>query len=1069
MRKNIFNYNLRSWWQIDYSSDKNAKLQKSRVLLALTDPAGHLQSLCEWLCPSDLGKGSYSLATYVGVQRAMALYRGCLCIELPLQNRLKFIFRLVFILFVYLQPASIAHTKTRYVLMQAINFFCSCYSTVKTWMEESVSEKVNKIIEAPFKYTNKHLVAPYAKDLATGIVTIINMGERVARYGIDQTTRTVQAFVAVFFLSATLPITLEWSNSVDLGVSNRIVIACVQATQVAAAIVLTRLFISTWPKLAFLNRESPRSTSSASPSLLGAQVWAFLNNDNNSLMKAASEGDIQTIIKMQVHGAALEVYDTHGYTPLHYAVLQQRREVIDLFWYYGCNLQPPSNDGEVKLPIHLLTKGSPLYTHIAKLTRTPNRFQLGENPIYAFYPPEGIVFKGGGPKGIAYVGAWKYLQDNNLLSVLHRVAGTSAGAITAAFAAFGYTAKDMQEAICEKDLVDFLDHPLITRLKSTKDLEKIIKNPGSLTLKEIFSSIEAWNDWSNFFQSDNQAERLVKGLRKIVQKGGVCRGDDFREWIDGKIRKKTGKRFYTFGELRKDIAEEKAFKHLHLFTIKMPGNEIVSISSEDPQWDQVIISDAIRASMSIPFAFEPHFLHIKKDGARVKAEQFGQFMDGGMIKNCPIDTFDFQNYFASNPERTAGQTNWQTLAFNLIDSPEEEVLELPEGMRPLNIVAVGNAVFNTYVGAEESCLRSRPDHLCRMVNIDNKGVGLITGFFMGAEDKEKLIESGFEGTKAFFESQREKAEQYKAADPRHLLARTVLSALGLPTDPPPQLEERHVQIQQTVTQHTVIQTQIEENGVVIDDAASQRALSKGFQLLSGKKLSKPTNYYGLLLAPGHFEPGDCLFQAIAMATDTYSGKDLRAYAISDETLQDEELVQGIRAGVGVERLRVFNVQIGDFEELTYQSIQDYKTKMACPKTWGTAIQIATLARFLQRPIYVITQQNQQDDVYGDQQPGAPIFLNYTGDHYELLVIPADRNDRDIARNIDEAIENRRAAAESSIVQSLHRKTTTVSVEHTKVQETFQSTVRETTVAITQETIEDWEQRHLRIMSLIKNS
>ena len=42
-----------------------------------------------------------------------------------------------------------------------------------------------------------------------------------------------------------------------------------------------------------------------------------------------------------------------------------------------------------------------------------------------------LVFKGGGVRGIAYVGALKYLYENGLTRSLERVAGTSAGAITA--------------------------------------------------------------------------------------------------------------------------------------------------------------------------------------------------------------------------------------------------------------------------------------------------------------------------------------------------------------------------------------------------------------------------------------------------------------------------------------------------------------------------------------------------------------------------------------------------------------------------------------------------------------
>ena len=49
-----------------------------------------------------------------------------------------------------------------------------------------------------------------------------------------------------------------------------------------------------------------------------------------------------------------------------------------------------------------------------------------------------LVFEGGGVKGIAYAGALKELEKKGLLTSLQRVAGTSAGAITATLLAVGY-------------------------------------------------------------------------------------------------------------------------------------------------------------------------------------------------------------------------------------------------------------------------------------------------------------------------------------------------------------------------------------------------------------------------------------------------------------------------------------------------------------------------------------------------------------------------------------------------------------------------------------------------------
>lgn len=53
---------------------------------------------------------------------------------------------------------------------------------------------------------------------------------------------------------------------------------------------------------------------------------------------------------------------------------------------------------------------------------------------------ENLVFKGGGPKGIAYGGVYRFLDEDINYQILHkvkRIAGSSAGAITACLIAMG--------------------------------------------------------------------------------------------------------------------------------------------------------------------------------------------------------------------------------------------------------------------------------------------------------------------------------------------------------------------------------------------------------------------------------------------------------------------------------------------------------------------------------------------------------------------------------------------------------------------------------------------------------
>lgn len=67
-----------------------------------------------------------------------------------------------------------------------------------------------------------------------------------------------------------------------------------------------------------------------------------------------------------------------------------------------------------------------------------------------------LVFEGGGVKGIGLAGAYRELSDHGYLP--GSVAGTSAGAITAALVAVGYTGAELQEIVLnEMHFQDFED------------------------------------------------------------------------------------------------------------------------------------------------------------------------------------------------------------------------------------------------------------------------------------------------------------------------------------------------------------------------------------------------------------------------------------------------------------------------------------------------------------------------------------------------------------------------------------------------------------------------------------
>ena len=68
-----------------------------------------------------------------------------------------------------------------------------------------------------------------------------------------------------------------------------------------------------------------------------------------------------------------------------------------------------------------------------------------------------LVFEGGGVKGIAYAGALQVLETRGVLAQIEKVAGTSAGAITACLLSLRYDATYITKTIKNLNFKQFED------------------------------------------------------------------------------------------------------------------------------------------------------------------------------------------------------------------------------------------------------------------------------------------------------------------------------------------------------------------------------------------------------------------------------------------------------------------------------------------------------------------------------------------------------------------------------------------------------------------------------------
>jgi NTE family protein len=152
----------------------------------------------------------------------------------------------------------------------------------------------------------------------------------------------------------------------------------------------------------------------------------------------------------------------------------------------------------------------------------------------------------------------------------------------------------------------------------------------------------------------------------------------------------------------------------------------------DPDAQRVV--DAVRASMSVPYLFEP--VTLRYDGGE------SLLVDGGIITNYPLDTFD----------RTDGRpARWPTTGVTLIpDLPAGNARLLPQ-LGALRLVPsyrfLEALVVTTIVGRDQGYL-AQPWVKARSIEIDALGVSPFD-FGIDAAEVEALYESGRRAATAF--------------------------------------------------------------------------------------------------------------------------------------------------------------------------------------------------------------------------------------------------------------------------------------------------------------------------------
>jgi NTE family protein len=308
-----------------------------------------------------------------------------------------------------------------------------------------------------------------------------------------------------------------------------------------------------------------------------------------------------------------------------------------------------------------------------------------------------LVLEGGGVKGVGLVGAALRLVEEGY--AFPRVAGTSAGAIVGAVLAALQRRGEGFDRLAE--ITRTLDY---ARFRDRGTVGRLLGPLGFLT----------------------------DGISLLLE-SGVFEGDYLHGWLSDTLAD-LGVR--TFGDLRTEDPGDDGSLH-HSYALVVTASDVSRRRFVRLPWDYPVygldpdeqpVADAVRASASIPFFFEPYALRARRGTATL--------VDGGLLSNYPITLFDRQD------ERLP---RWPTLGVRL-SSLGDDGDRQPTPVR--GPVALALAVAETAIEGSQAIQTLEQCNVDRSVFVDTGGVAA-TDFGISDEQQERLMERGRQAAEGF--------------------------------------------------------------------------------------------------------------------------------------------------------------------------------------------------------------------------------------------------------------------------------------------------------------------------------
>ena len=285
-------------------------------------------------------------------------------------------------------------------------------------------------------------------------------------------------------------------------------------------------------------------------------------------------------------------------------------------------------------------------------------------------------------RGIAHAGALSTKPES---CKPKGIAGTSAGAIVAAFVAAGYDPDKLKTKLSDPDLFSLLREEDLKNQEVLSDIFGIVGDCWPIYKpKNYLSLLWRLRKYKKFLNSD---------FKNIIDRRGIHSTSRIREWVNDAL---DGKKFADLDDsidLRIVAANLKDRRFL------------VFNKKENAAWP---IADAIQASVSIPFFFEPF-----RQGGNA-------YVDGGVLSNFPSYVF--------------GRAEYPIIGFRLSDFYEQHNSDLNEPKEYLK------ALLETMMESHDELHQPENDFYSVIIRVPSR-IGA-TKFDLSKEEVNELYQLG---------------------------------------------------------------------------------------------------------------------------------------------------------------------------------------------------------------------------------------------------------------------------------------------------------------------------------------